>query len=828
MLYLKKYFMEGLIQMAILLSLCGMRVDVGLDLPPSWHEMILGPTSALTQTQFHNLRNRLEDGHGLHPKSVDVDSFFTTRRLLGWVRSLDRLEVPHAQLETWLVQREPEPLPLAYPNQPSPLERAPTGVEREQTGQPVEPRARRGTMQDEEEADDKETCVSLEECLRLLEETLPFTADQQLSDIDGSRGDMGPDLLGTEPLLSPIIPTDSPSSNLELPWQDLFALMEPENTHVDRTTSFNPALDSRASETLWGDESEALYQVCNSVDSCITEVDQEDCLMDIPLQHGLLGSLRQSELGQLLLPLTPSAELDDHSSVLNTREALKNSNMNTWHSPPDHTNFFTEDTSDDFCMGLNTGDNSSVKNINLLAQDLVDNMDGTTCSQYPHSPENLASMEVNFHYLTPSGPTTSLEENDIIQELLTSPPSEFLLDKEEGVDDLHCPVNLLEDVTILDEILALEEDFSPEMTARLEKEGYHDPEISLRKTGRRDNESVSSMAVAQDVEDETDSDSGLSLDFSYNPASPCASEASSYSSSSSSSSNSSSSWVSSMGSPFSKDDDAEKELVGSDMEVEVTIKEEQEEEEMGAVGGGYPEDVKKLLPNYYENHKMLKGFSWLEHIDHDHTYNQPWSSASSPSLGKSPTKRTKSSLRHYNARPYHSASSRHISVTEMWSRDERRARALRIPFSNELIVNLPVEEFNDLLINYQLSEEQLTLIRDIRRRGKNKIAAQNCRKRKMNVLLGLEDDVSDLRHHHSQLFREKQEALRNLQEMKRRLSMLYQHVFSRLRDEDGRPLDTTEYVLHFGPNGCVTVASRQGELRPLTAQNSKKPKDKKK
>ena len=81
--------------MAILLSLCGVRVDVGLDpyLPPSLHEMILGPTSALTQTQFHNLRNRLEDGHGLHPKSVDLDGFFTARRLLGWVHSLDRLQV---------------------------------------------------------------------------------------------------------------------------------------------------------------------------------------------------------------------------------------------------------------------------------------------------------------------------------------------------------------------------------------------------------------------------------------------------------------------------------------------------------------------------------------------------------------------------------------------------------------------------------------------------------------------------------------------------------------------------------------------------------------
>lgn len=81
--------------MAILLSLCGLMVDVGLEpyLPASWHERILGPTSALTQTQFHNLRNRLEDGHGLHPKHVDLDSFFTARRLLGWVHSLDRLQV---------------------------------------------------------------------------------------------------------------------------------------------------------------------------------------------------------------------------------------------------------------------------------------------------------------------------------------------------------------------------------------------------------------------------------------------------------------------------------------------------------------------------------------------------------------------------------------------------------------------------------------------------------------------------------------------------------------------------------------------------------------
>lgn len=85
-----------------------MRVDVDPYLPPL-REIILGQSSALTQTQFHNLRNSLE-GQDLHPKSVDLDGFFTARRLLSWVRSLDRLQLPTTELEAWLVHREPEPL----------------------------------------------------------------------------------------------------------------------------------------------------------------------------------------------------------------------------------------------------------------------------------------------------------------------------------------------------------------------------------------------------------------------------------------------------------------------------------------------------------------------------------------------------------------------------------------------------------------------------------------------------------------------------------------------------------------------------------------------
>ncbi|CAI9546414.1 unnamed protein product [Staurois parvus] len=64
-----------------------------------------------------------------------------------------------------------------------------------------------------------------------------------------------------------------------------------------------------------------------------------------------------------------------------------------------------------------------------------------------------------------------------------------------------------------------------------------------------------------------------------------------------------------------------------------------------------------------------------------------------------------------------------------FTRDEQRAKALNVPFSVDTIVNLPVDDFNVLMSKHQFNDAQLALIRDIRRRGKNKVAAQNCRKK---------------------------------------------------------------------------------------------------
>jgi len=71
---------------------------------------------------------------------------------------------------------------------------------------------------------------------------------------------------------------------------------------------------------------------------------------------------------------------------------------------------------------------------------------------------------------------------------------------------------------------------------------------------------------------------------------------------------------------------------------------------------------------------------------------------------------------------------------------------VQIPLTMDEMIDSTVEQFNELLSKYQLSDAQNQLIRDIRRRGKNKLAAQNCRKRKLEVIQTVEDEVRQTSH----------------------------------------------------------------------------------
>ncbi|XP_046514653.1 nuclear factor erythroid 2-related factor 2 isoform X1 [Equus quagga] len=142
------------------------------------------------------------------------------------------------------------------------------------------------------------------------------------------------------------------------------------------------------------------------------------------------------------------------------------------------------------------------------------------------------------------------------------------------------------------------------------------------------------------------------------------------------------------------------------------------------------------------------------------------------------------------------------------TRDELRAKALHIPFPVEKIINLPVEDFNEMMSKEQFNEAQLALIRDIRRRGKNKVAAQNCRKRKLENIVELEQDLDHLKDEKEKLLKEKGENDKSLHLLKKQLSTLYLEVFSMLRDEDGRPYSPSEYSLQQTRDGSVFLVPK--------------------
>lgn len=133
---------------------------------------------------------------------------------------------------------------------------------------------------------------------------------------------------------------------------------------------------------------------------------------------------------------------------------------------------------------------------------------------------------------------------------------------------------------------------------------------------------------------------------------------------------------------------------------------------------------------------------------------------------------------------------------------------MKVPFTVDEIIESPVDTFNEMLTKHKLTESQLTLIRDIRRRGKNKVAAQNCRKRKVHVIVTLADDLTDLEKARDKLRAEREEMEKETRKMKDRFSYLYTHIFQSLRDERGEPYDPNLYSLQQSSDGNVFLVPR--------------------
>ncbi|KAK5929644.1 hypothetical protein CgunFtcFv8_010863 [Champsocephalus gunnari] len=101
--------------------------------------------------------------------------------------------------------------------------------------------------------------------------------------------------------------------------------------------------------------------------------------------------------------------------------------------------------------------------------------------------------------------------------------------------------------------------------------------------------------------------------------------------------------------------------------------------------------------------------------------------------------------------------------------NNKRAAEIQLPFPVEQISALSRSAFQQLLRQHQLTQDQMEFVHDVRRRSKNRVAAQRCRKRKLDGIHHLEIDVKKLKSQKERLLQERTELQQNLDETRQSL-----------------------------------------------------------
>ena len=126
---------------------------------------------------------------------------------------------------------------------------------------------------------------------------------------------------------------------------------------------------------------------------------------------------------------------------------------------------------------------------------------------------------------------------------------------------------------------------------------------------------------------------------------------------------------------------------------------------------------------------------------------------------------------------------------------------------------MDIDRFNRVI--KRLDYRKQTLLKDIRKKGKNKFAARNCRKRKMDVLEGLDTNVDSLEKQREMLLHEQKLLLEETRQIHEKTAWLSDYILQHLHDESGNPYSES-YTLEYTTDGNVylvpSLVKTEGKL----------------
>ena len=136
-----------------------------------------------------------------------------------------------------------------------------------------------------------------------------------------------------------------------------------------------------------------------------------------------------------------------------------------------------------------------------------------------------------------------------------------------------------------------------------------------------------------------------------------------------------------------------------------------------------------------------------------------------------------------------------LSVAEFTCKS-KKFPDVELPLTVEEITKLPRSELQELLNKHpHLSVQQISAMNEIRRRGKNRIAAQRCRKRKMDCIRALQCDLEVLHKEYNELMSERRcvrDNMFNLLEVfKQRYAQIFCNVLNQCEPLNNNPLNSS-------------------------------------